>query len=419
MGSHPFIRPVLLTGATGFLGRAVVARLLHETSAQLIAPIRAASSGAAQQRGLDTLRSALDREPTASEKQRVRWVRADIEETQLGMSDAMWSDVATATHDIIHCAASVRFDLPLAEAQRINVDGTAHLLELATLANEQGGFGCFHHVSTAYASGKRVGVVSADYLPADRAGNFRNTYEQTKARAERLLREQTAIDVAVYRPSIVAGHSQTGFTDNWNVLYVPMRMLANGQLPLLPASGLALVDSVAVNYVADAIVHLSQADRGDFVGHHLTAGPDAFNVAQYANTCVRTARRLHREPSDTKLIGPARWTALTTGLGLAAKAPKSAAKARRWGRLGERALKGFSPYAPYTSVSTRFDNRRERLMLESEGIVMPPALDYLETIATYAIASNFGRSGVEDHRTRGAVTDLTDPVVRPVASVQL
>lgn len=391
MSKQEFSKPILITGATGFLGRAVIARLLASTPAELIAPVRATSQQMAQERGAETLRSALDREPTAAEAARIRWVRGDIEEAQLGMSDSMWQAVATTTHDIIHCAASVRFDLDLDEAQRINVDGTAHLLELAVLASRLGGFGCFHHVSTAYAAGTASGLVDADHLPADSAGNFRNTYERTKARAERLLREQDRVEVAIYRPSIVGGDSVDGETDNWNVLYAPMRMIANGQLPVMPNSGLALVDSVGVDYVADGIVTLAQSDRGDYVGHHLTAGPDAFNVSQFVDTSVAISKLFGRTPSEPQLVGPARWAALTTGVGLAARAPKSAPKVRRWGRLGERGLKGFAPYSPYTGVSTRFDNRRERLMLGVAGVSMPPALDYLETIATYAIGTNFGK----------------------------
>ena len=391
-----FAEPVLLTGSTGFLGRAVIAELLATSSATLLCPIRATSHEAAQVRGAETLHAALGRAPTHDEVERLQWVRGDIEETQMGMADEQWHHLASLTHDIIHCAASVRFDLDLDEAQRINVDGTANVFALAQAAAELGGFGCFHHVSTAYVSGTKSGLVDADYIPADVAGNFRNTYERTKARAERLLRDQTEIDVAIYRPSIVGGHTLTGHTDNWNVLYAPMRMIANGQLPVMPHAGLALVDSVGVDYVARGLVTLAQSERGDFVGHHLTAGPDAFNVAQFVDVTVRTARLLDKKPSEPQLVGPARWAALTTGVGLAAKAPKSAPKLRRWGRLGERGLRGFSPYAPYTAVSTRFDNRRERLVLEGAGVAMPPSLSYLETIASFAIGTEFGRRPLVD-----------------------
>lgn len=396
---RPFERPILLTGATGFLGRAVLAELLSTSRAEIVCPVRAADQEAVVSRGYATLFAALGREPTPKEALRVQWVRGDIEEAQLGMSEAMWEHISSKVYDIIHCAASVRFDLGLNEAHLINVVGTENVLELAKAAAVAGGFRCFHHVSTAYAAGTEQALVDADYLPADSGGNFRNSYERTKARAERLLRDQSDVEVAVYRPSIVGGHTLTGHTDNWNVLYAPMRMIAKGQLPVMPHAGLALVDSVGVDYVARGLVCLAQSERGDYVGHHLTSGPDAFNVTQFVDVTARIARRLNKKPSDTQLVGPARWAALTTGVSLAAKAPKSAPKVRRWGRLGERGLKGFTPYAPYTSVSTRFDNRRERLVLDRAGISMPPSLTYLETIAVYAIGTDFGRCPVVSERS--------------------
>jgi thioester reductase-like protein len=397
-GSHG---PIVLTGATGFLGRAVLAELLDKSDVQIVGLIRANSHAEAHQRGHKTLIAALDREPLASERDRVSWLRADIEETRLGLNTADWNQLANSVGEVIHCAASVRFDLDLAEAHRINVDGTRNILEIATEAKRRGSFGCFHHVSTAYVAGHSAGLSDAAYLPADRAGNFRNSYERTKARAERLLREQNEVPVAIYRPSIVGGNTETGFTDNWNVLYVPMRMIAKGQLPVLPVGGEQLVDTVGVDYVAAAIVHLaihhSNSNRRKAVGYHLTAGPEPFTVAQFANVSTRLARLFDNEPSTPELVPPARWKLLTSSVAAASKAPKKAKRLRRWGRLGVRGLKGFAPYAPYTCVSSRFENNWEQEILEAACIKMPSPLTYLETIGTYAIGTDFGRDPITAH----------------------
>ncbi len=393
--------PVALTGATGFLGRAVLAELLATTDVSVIGLVRGRSAEEADRRGREALESALDRAPTEAEEARCTWLRTDLEEARLGLADEDWNRVATGIGDIIHCAASVEFDLDLETSHRINVEGTARLLELATKATRQGHFGCFHHVSTAYVSGRTSERVDADHLPSDRAANFRNNYERTKARAERLLRNQSTVPVSIYRPSIISGRTDTGRTDNWNVLYAPMRMLTKGQLPIIPVGGRELLDAVGVDYVARGIVHLARSERGDFVGHHLTMGEDPLTVSQFIDVSGRVARLFDREPSNTELVSAARWQALTAGLTVAARAPKRTAGLRRWGRLGKRALKGFAPYAPYTSVSTRFDNRRERLMLEPAGIKMPRSGVYLETICSYAIGTDFGRSPI--------VTDVPVP----------
>ena len=397
--------PIALTGATGFLGRVVLSELLATTDASIIGLVRATSHEDADRRGEETLQAALGRPASPEEHARVSWLRADIEETRLGLAEADWNRLAGTIGDVLHCAASVRFDLDLADSHRINVEGTANVLAVATEAKRQGHFGCFHHVSTAYVAGHSVGLSDADYLPADRARNFRNTYEQTKARAERLLRSQTEVPVAIYRPSIVGGTTDTGFTDNWNVLYVPMRMIAKGQLPVMPVGGEQLVDSVGVDYVAKGIVHFANAERHGRVGHHLTAGEQPFTVRQFCEASRRIAELFENEPSDTELVPPARWRLLTTSVAVAAQAPKRAKKLRRWGRLGVRGLKGFAPYAPYTSVSSRFDNSRERSILEEVGIRMPGPLIYLETIGSYAIGTDFGRDPIV---TELPVAELAD-----------
>ena len=389
---------VVLTGATGFLGKAVLAELLAIDHIEVIALVRATSRADAERRGAETLTAALDRAPTPADHRRVRWVRADITETRLGLSAAAWRDLATRTGDVIHCAASVKFDLPLREAERINVDGTANLLEVAAQAMWQGGFGCFHHVSTAYAGGTASGAIDADHLPSDRARNFRNNYERTKARAERLLRTQQEVPIAIYRPSIVGGRTDTGRTDNWNVLYAPMRMMASGRLPMVPGSDAAPLDTVGVDYVARGLVHLAGTDRRGTVGHHLTAGR-AFTVGQLVATTGRISRLFDATPSDVRLLGPGRWRLVTSAIRLAAVAPRPAGAVRRWGRLAERGLRAVSPYAPYTDVRCRFDNRRERAALEAVGIIMPDAASYLETIVTFAIGTDFGRAPIVDRST--------------------
>lgn len=383
---------VLVTGVTGFLGSRLVAEILARTSRPVVCLVRGNSQGEAERRGRLAVGSALRRPLDGGEEVRLRWLRGDIQETRLGQNGATWLELIGSVEEIFHCAASVRFDLPLAEAQSINVGGTRNVLELAEAGRTLGPFRRLHHISTAFVAGTASATVSADHLPGDRAGNFRNTYERTKARAERLLRDQTTVPVTIYRPSIVAGTTDAGVTDNWNVLYVPMRMIARSQLPVLPASGRALVDSVGVDYVVRAIVHLSTLPGNGHAAHHLTAGPEAFTVHEFVRTVRRVSRSFGLEPSMTEIVSAATWRRLSATVHVAARAPRRAQGLRRWGRLGVRGIATFQPYAPYTGVSTIFDNETERSVLRKAGIDMPPANHFLETIAAFAVATDFGRS---------------------------
>ena len=392
----------MITGATGFVGGELLIKLLRESTKKLICPVRAASDSAAEQRG-DARLVELVGVDAAHYRQRVRWVRADIEEPHLGWNDATWHDIAMLTGEIFHCAASVSFDLPLDQAHRINVGGTEHVHALALAAAERHGqFQRFHHVSTAYVSGLTKGRVSSDYLPPDRTNLFRNSYEQTKARAERYLRDQASkrVPVSIHRPSIIAGDSVTGRTTNWNVLYVPMKMVARGALPAFAYGGRQLVDCIAIDVLVDAMVIFSQLDAKPLESHHVTAGPTVITATDVIRrTSERAATHPAFTPSDTKMLGPVAWRAATTAVAVLARLPKRAGGVRTKARLARRCIDQCSVYLPYSRVDTIFDAARDHDVLRVFGVEMPSGADYLETIMTYALDTNFGKITAVDHET--------------------
>lgn len=390
---------IAVTGATGFVGGQLLVRLLGQTDSKIVCLIRADSVLGAEERGRKCLSELLGDRATAVQH-RVRWVRADLEQFHLGCSRATWATLAREVTEIYHCAASVSFDLPLDEAHRINVAGTRHIFDLACDAHTaQGSFRRFHHVSTAYVAGVTRGRVSPGFLPSDRAGNFRNTYERTKARAERLLAGQgkrRGIPVSIYRPSIVAGRTTDGATDNWNVLYVPMRMGVRGQLPVFRQAGRQLVDSVGVDFVVDGMIELGRLDSAAgaiFATHHLTAGASAFTVADLMSvTYERSVAHDGYKPSNVKMLGAAQWRALTIAVQAAARAPKRVGRIRRTARLAARSLDKCQVYIPYTGVNTVFDASRDHELLRWADITMPAGLTYLQTIVGYALATDFGKN---------------------------
>jgi len=386
----------VITGATGFVGGELLVTLLAATNRHLICPIRANSDEAAADRGAKRLSELTTAAKAAELSHRVEWIRGDIEESQLGWSDMRWHDVAMRTDEIFHCAASVSFDLPLEQAQRINVDGTKHVFALAQAAGARHKrFRRFHHVSTAYVAGKAKGRVDADYLPEDKASEFRNTYERTKARAERFLRSEASapVPVSIHRPSIIAGNSQTGETTNWNVLYVPMKMAARGVLPTLPRGGRELADTIGVDFLVNAMITFSQLDSKPLESHHVTAGPTAFTLTDLIRTTAEQARLVGDfKPSHTRFLGPLRWRALTATVEVVAKAPKWVGRYRKSARIARRGLQQCAPYVPYMWVNVIFDTARDHDTLRIFGVEMPPGPEFLDTLIDYALATNFGKT---------------------------
>lgn len=409
----------VVTGATGFVGGELIKHLLLTSDRTLVCPVRADSIEHAQHRGADRLAELLGADAVAF-GHRVTWLRGDLEEARLGWSMATWNRIAETCTEIFHCAASITFDLPLAEAHRINVDGTRRIHELAVAAAARHTFRRFHHVSTAYVSGLKAGRVDAHHLPADRAANFRNTYERTKARAERWLRSVASVDVPVtiHRPSIVAGSTRTGETSNWNVLYVPMKMVARGMLPVFSAGRTQHVDAIGVDFVVEAMAVFAETDTEVLAAHHLTAGPSVLDVDHVISGTTAAAQAAAMTPSVTKMLSTHQWSLLVAAINLGARLPKRAGKVARRARVMQRGLRGCSVYIPYTRVETIFEATEDHRLLADYGVTMPPAAVYFDRIVRYALAADFGKKSVDvtEATASPALTTPTAPASGLVAA---
>ena len=137
--------PVFLTGATGFLGMEVLARLVEKGDRDVVALVRAADvqrpgaparrDGQAVARPVAVLTTASARSPATSPRPAWAWTRAER------------ADVAEEVTAVMHCAASISFDLPLDEARQINVEGTREIIGFAREAKSCGRLDRFVHVA--------------------------------------------------------------------------------------------------------------------------------------------------------------------------------------------------------------------------------------------------------------------------------
>lgn len=192
-------------------------------------------------------------------------VQGDVSLPQFGWDQDAW-DAAAAGHDLlVHCAATVRFDLDEADYAAVNVGGTAEAIRLAGA----GGM-AFLHVSTAYVCGVRDGVISeSDPLPET---GFANGYEASKAAGERLVRA-SGLTWAIARPSIVVGEHGDGTIRQFDTTYAAFKLIAEGRVRHMPARAGATLDFVPVDHVAAGIAllgeRMEQAAGGAF---HLVSG---------------------------------------------------------------------------------------------------------------------------------------------------
>jgi thioester reductase-like protein len=359
-------RPVFLTGATGFLGMEVMARLLERGDRDVIALVRAADDAAAQERLEDVMRK-LWRDPSPYQG-RARAVAGDVTAPGLGLDTSTRARVAGEAGAVMHCAASISFDLPLEEARRINVEGTR---EIIALAREVEQLERFIHVSTAYVAGKVTGTFREDQLDAGQS--FRNTYEQTKWEAEHLVIEAAELNPVIARPSIVMGESGSGWTPAFNVLYWPIRAFSRGLFAEVPARPEALVDVVPVDYVADALVHLLEDPSATGVVN-LVSGRDACTVDDLVGM-TSAAFGKERPP----VVAPG-----STGTG-SAHADDHAAV-----------------YFPYFDMDMVFDDAHAREVLGPAGIRCPHLADYFPRLIEYAQTTRWGKNPLTREEAAGA-----------------
>jgi thioester reductase-like protein len=363
---------VLLTGATGFVGMELLVRYLERTDRQVYALVRGASDRQVAARLDGTLRCLFGSDhPYAS---RVVAVRGDITRPSLGLGrrrDAL----AERVGEVVHGAASVSFGLSLNASRAVNVEGTRRVLELARRCHERGGLRRFTYISTAYVAGEHTGCFSEDDL--DIGQSFRNAYECSKFEAERLVAGWRArLPVTVARPSIIVGEREGGWTSSFNVLYWPLRAFSRGAYAALPARADAPVDVVPVDYVADAILALSQAPEAEGTTFHLTAGRHVSSVGEL----VKLASGFFERPAP-RLIDPTVYRRVVHPLLV------RTSRDERFRRM----LRRSEVFFPYFAARAHYDNRRARVALHSDGISAAPLHDYFDQLVEFALAADWGR----------------------------
>lgn len=172
-------KSVLLTGGTGFLGTALVEKVLRglPTLKRLYLLVRSSrEKGASERFEKDVLGSAAFsrlREELGEDgfdervAQKVRVLEGDVHAERLGLGDEDLAELGREVDAVVHSAASVVFDAPLDAAVNSNVRGTLGLLELAREWEKKP---LFVYVSTSYVAGMRAGLIPEE-PPDGRAPN--------------------------------------------------------------------------------------------------------------------------------------------------------------------------------------------------------------------------------------------------------
>jgi thioester reductase-like protein len=268
----------MLTGATGFLGRELLAKLLSRCDSRITCLIRADSDEEASDR-LYGLLAANDRASASVEiGRRVHAVAGDLSKPDLGLGDARYAALAGQLDTIVHSAAEVSMIIDYPRLRSTNVVGTRHILHLAA---RSGGIP-LHFISSiaVFDSDEYRNVERAfeDEMP-DLASGFALGYALSKWVGERNLRTARARGqpVTIYRPGLITGDSVSGRYPPGDIFTQLLRVaILLGVIPDLAPGTLAMTP---VDFVASAISALVANGEGvnatlHLVGPRRVAGPE-------------------------------------------------------------------------------------------------------------------------------------------------
>jgi NAD(P)-dependent dehydrogenase (short-subunit alcohol dehydrogenase family) len=357
-----------VTGATGFIGRFLLAELL-ERDGTIYVLCRASSMDK-----IDELRERLD-----ADDERIVPVIGDLGKERLGVEPDEIERLNGKIEHFFHLAAI--YDLTAdADTQRLaNVEGTRHALHLAEAVHAEH----FHQVSSIAAAGLYRGVFTEDMF--DEATDVdKNPYYATKHESERVVRTEATIPWRVYRPGIVVGNSETGEIDKIDGPYYFFRTiqrLRNLSPSWLRGIGIegSPINLVPVDYVAKAMDYLAHQPGLDRRAFHLT-DPSPMTVGDMANAFAKAAKAPQfAYHVDTKPVESAINALPGPVKAIAMRLPGT--KQATDLVLAELGIP--REVLHYINYPTRFDSTKTQEALAGSGIEVPPLASYAQTLWEY------------------------------------
>ncbi len=347
-----------VTGATGFIGRYLVRSLLARGKGTIYVLVRAKSATR-----LDELHEFWGKDA----KRRVVAIKGDLTQPKLGIARADFTRLKGKVKHFYHLAAVYDIEASATAMATANVLGTENAIAAAEAMNA----GCFHMVSSIAAAGLYRGTFTEDMF--DEAEELDHPYHRTKHDSERLVRETCKVPWRVYRPGAVVGHSQTGQIDKIDGPYYFFKSLQKlraswpSLIPLVGMEG-GYVNLVPVDFVVDAMAHLSHAPGLDGRAFHLT-DPKPRRVGEVLNVFARAAHAPEFAMRiDSKLLD------------LVPDPVKvSIARTKPLQSVFEQVLKDLRiprEVLKFFNYPTRFDSSETQALLEKAKIRVPPLEDY-------------------------------------------
>ncbi|GIY56139.1 putative fatty acyl-CoA reductase CG5065 [Caerostris darwini] len=294
-------KSIFITGATGFLGKVLLEKLLR--SCQDISEIIVLLNNAYETEVFEKKKSKLlessvfDRlkEQSPSSLDKICFVAGDVTLQDLGLKQEDLEKIVNEASFVFHCAASVRFEDKPRTILMINVVGVDRVAKICLKMKK---LEAMVHVSTAFSFCHRpiiaeetnfeklpVSVLqNIEFLDDDRLEwicdsyrkNRPSNYQFSKALSETLIVKEysSRLPIIIVRPAIITAAAREpfpGWIDNYNGPSGFLAMSVKGVLKTLLVKNRVYADWVPVDLVANtlivaayAVVMEKNVDMGNF-----------------------------------------------------------------------------------------------------------------------------------------------------------
>jgi len=353
-----------VTGASGFIGKRLVRKLLERRGAVVHFLVRDADP-----EKVDALRAYW-----GVDARRAIAVQGDIARTGLGLKPADRKALTGKVRHFFHLAALYDLKAEADEQIRVNVEGTRNVVRFANEIKA----GCFHHVSSIAAAGMFEGMFREDMF--DEAENLDHPYFSTKHDSEKIVRTELKVPFRVYRPGSVVGDSRTGEMDKIDGPYYFFKLiqrLRQALPPWMPTIGIegGRINIVPVDFVVAALDHIAHAPGHDGKCFHLV-DPEPMRVGDVLNTFAEAAHA----PSMTLRVNAALLGFIPRGV---KKSLMALTPVRRIKNAVMKDLGLPDDILDFVNYPTRFDCRETTAALKGSGIECPRLRDYAWVLWDY------------------------------------
>jgi len=259
---------VLVTGASGVVGRAVAAELRDCRVIGLVHSDPAVP-------GVDEV------------------LVGDLTQPWLGLGEDRWRQLAAEVDSIVHSGALTRWGQPYQRYAAVNVEGTRRVAELAKAAGAP-----VHLQSTCF-----VHVLERGATGGLNPANVVTPYITSKLAAERVL-AASGVPHSVFRPTNLVGDSRTGASCQPQIVQQMSDWIARGKAPYLPVHPGNLIDVAPVDLLATATARAVETDDTGRPPYWVTYGAAGMTIETTLEIIVAHARSRGRQIAVPPVVDP-------------------------------------------------------------------------------------------------------------------